>query len=77
MANSTDPDQLAFKPTDLDIHCLQNRVYPGSAGQGLTLMMLKGSWCTFKADNSVKIVLLSSERGSKRKTNGASSSLLE
>ena len=24
------------KPTDLDLHCLQNRVYPGSAGQGLT-----------------------------------------
>ena len=30
MANSADPDQ---KPTDLDLHCLQNRVYPGSAGQ--------------------------------------------
>ena len=25
------------KPTDLDLHCLQNRIYPGSAGQGLTL----------------------------------------
>ena len=25
------------KPTDLDLHCLQNRVYPGSAGQGLIL----------------------------------------
>ena len=36
MANSADPDQLAFqKPTDLDLHCLQNRVYPGSTGQGL------------------------------------------
>ena len=23
------------KPTDLDLHCLQNRTYPGSAGQGL------------------------------------------
>ena len=34
MANSTDLDQL--KPTDLDLHCLQNRVYLGSAGQGLT-----------------------------------------
>ena len=32
MANSADPDQ---KPTDLDLLCLQNRVYPGSAGQGL------------------------------------------
>ena len=32
MANIADPDQ---KPTDLDLHCLQNRVYPGSAGQGL------------------------------------------
>ena len=33
MANSVDPDLK--KPTDLDIHCLQNRLYPGSAGQGL------------------------------------------
>ena len=31
MANSADPDQLASS----DLHCLQNRVYPGSAGQGL------------------------------------------
>ena len=30
MANSADPDRL---PTDLDLHCLQGRVYPGSAGQ--------------------------------------------
>ena len=36
MANSADPDQ---KPTDLDLHCLQNRVYPGSAGQGLTVKL--------------------------------------
>ena len=27
---------LLQKPTDLDLHCLQNRVYPGSAGQGLS-----------------------------------------
>ena len=26
---------LLQKPTDLDLHCLQNRVHPGSAGQGL------------------------------------------
>ena len=32
MANSADPDQL-------DQFCLQNRVYPGSAGQGLILYM--------------------------------------
>ena len=32
MADSADPEQLA---SDLDLHCLQNRVYPGSAGQGL------------------------------------------
>ena len=30
---------LLQKPTDLDLHCLQNRVHPGSAGQGL-----KKSW---------------------------------
>ena len=27
---------LLQKPTDLDLHCLQNRVYPSAAGQGLT-----------------------------------------
>ena len=27
-----------FKPTDLDLHCLQNRTYPGSTGLGLTRM---------------------------------------
>ena len=26
-----------LKPTDLDLHCLQNRIYPGSAGQGLNI----------------------------------------
>ena len=36
MANSADPD----KPTDLDLHCLQIRVYPGSAGQGLKIKVL-------------------------------------
>ena len=36
MANSADPDKLASsEANDLDLHCLQNRVYPGSAGQGL------------------------------------------
>ena len=43
MANSADPDQ---KPTDLDLHCLQNRVYPGSAGQGLSLKDLLESELT-------------------------------
>ena len=33
MAKSADPDQLAS--TDLDLYYLQNRVYPGSEGQGL------------------------------------------
>ena len=36
MANSADPDQLASS-TDLELHYLQNRVYPGSAGQGLSI----------------------------------------
>ena len=41
MENSADPGQLLFqKPTDLDLHCLQNRVYPGSAGQGLILNLV-------------------------------------
>ena len=29
---------LLQKPTDLDLHCLQNRVYPGSAGQGFNIV---------------------------------------
>ena len=37
MANSADTDQLASSDTDLDLHCLQNRVYTGSAGQELKL----------------------------------------
>ena len=44
MANSADPDQLLQKPTDLDLHCLQGRVYLGSAGQGLILSMLNNSF---------------------------------
>ena len=36
MTNSADPDQLASPEADLDLHCVQNRVYPGSTGQGLT-----------------------------------------
>ena len=31
---------LLQKPTDLDLHCLQNNIYPGSAGQGLILLPL-------------------------------------
>ena len=29
MANSADPDQLAQKPTDLDLHCLQRQDISG------------------------------------------------
>ena len=46
MANSADPDQLASsEATDLDLHCLQNRVYPGSTGQelrGMSTLQGKG-----------------------------------
>ena len=35
--NSVDPGQLASqKPADLDLHCFQNRIYPGSTWFGLT-----------------------------------------
>ena len=34
MTNSADPDQ---KPTNLDLHCLQSQIYPGSAGQGYVI----------------------------------------
>ena len=29
---------LLQKPIDLDLHCLQGRVYPGLAGQGLRIL---------------------------------------
>ena len=44
MANSADPDQL----TDLDLHCLQNWVYPSSAGQGLSPRLGLFSQHTFR-----------------------------
>ena len=35
--NIVDPDQLALeKLVDLDLHCFQNRINPGSAGEGLS-----------------------------------------
>ena len=44
MANIADPDQLASqKPTDLDLHCLQMQVIPGSAGPGLKYLFLPAS----------------------------------
>ena len=37
MEHSVDPDQLASKkPADLTQHCLQKRIYLGSAGQYLS-----------------------------------------
>ena len=32
---------LFQKPTDLDLHCLQRQVYPGSAGQGLNWVLME------------------------------------
>ena len=37
------------KPTDLDLHCLQNSVYQGSAGQGLKI----SSRNTIRVSNSL------------------------
>ena len=31
---------LRQKPTDLDLHCLQGKAYPGSAGQGLRTQII-------------------------------------
>ena len=45
---------LLQKPTDLDLHCLQKRTYPGSAGQGLTFTPL---WVN-SADNKLTIFSL-------------------
>ena len=30
----------SLKAADLDLHCYQNNIYPGSAGQGLTIPSL-------------------------------------
>ena len=38
MANSADPDQLAQKPTDLDLHCLQRQ---GKSGFSRTRVNLQ------------------------------------
>ena len=35
MTNSVDPDQLASKPTDLDLHCLLSQGMLCSAREGL------------------------------------------
>ena len=51
MANSAD----LKKPNDLDLHCLQNRVYLGSAGQGLTFTTL---WANSADDKYVIIFLI-------------------
>ena len=44
MANSADLDQWLQKPTDLDLHCLQKQVFPGSAGQGLTTLWVNSAY---------------------------------
>ena len=41
MTNSADPDQLASKPSVLDLHCFQRQGISGSAGQGLSKDMKK------------------------------------
>ena len=42
--NSVDPDQLASqKPADPDLHCFQNRIYPGPAWKGLMEMAIKST----------------------------------
>ena len=35
MANSANPDQLAQKPTDLDLHCLQRQDISGFSRTGV------------------------------------------
>ena len=43
---------LLQKPTDLDLHCLQNRVYSGSAGQGLKYPALENKHFGEKFDQN-------------------------
>ena len=54
MENSAAPDQLA---SDLDLHCLQRRVYLSSAGQGLrTKKDMAYLWiCKLTGDISIHI----------------------
>ena len=51
MANSVDPDQLASKPTDLDLHCLQKQ---GISGLSRTRVNIASSYIfvTFFSDPS-------------------------
>ena len=45
MGNSVDPDQLASleaDPADLDLHCFNGRIYPGSGGQGSRILTKMG-----------------------------------
>ena len=44
---------LLQKPTDLDLHCLQNRIYPGSAGQGLSICKL---WLTGLEESEQEVI---------------------
>ena len=43
MTNSADPDQLASRPTDLDLHCSQRQGISGSAGKGLSNVRMRNS----------------------------------
>ena len=43
---------LLQKPTDLDLHCLQNRIYLGSAGQGLPDIQIDG-WTDIQMDDGL------------------------
>ena len=48
---------LLQKPTDLDLHCLQNRVYPGSAEQGLTEILEGLGWVRVSPTGMITLTL--------------------
>ena len=56
---------LLQKPTDLDLHCLQNRIYPGSAGQGLIGLIALNSF-SFRICNIFTTADVSSVRNTSR-----------
>ena len=52
-------DQISWllqKPTDLDLHCLQDRAYTGSAGQGLKSVTHPGSFRHMDGQNILEIL---------------------
>ena len=47
---------LHQKPADLDLHCFQNRIYPGTAEQGLSFSCFYSSTLPFEFEMPIQPV---------------------